>query len=179
MSEVLWQANPAWSKVKLGNGASTIGRGGCLLTCLTEAARTLTSRPNLIPPHVNETCRQVGAFQASLLALDKAAIAMGLECSLKDRVDGEPGEQKLKDALLAALDHGMAVIHVDKDGLDGGDHFILATGKSPEGNIICKDPAVASVVVLQWPALTALVRWGKTLKSYRVVSVRPLHLLPS
>lgn len=178
MTGVLWQNSPQWGSLKLGMGASTIGRGGCLLTCLTEAARLLAGRPGLLPPHANEICKGAKAFQASLLILEPAAKALGLECPASERVDGKPGDSHLNDALLTALERGFAVIHVDHDGLDGGDHFILATGKSDGGNIVCRDPALATLVALQWPSLEAAVRWGQKPKTYRVVSVRPLRAQP-
>ncbi len=174
----LWQADPRWSKETLGHGPSTIGRGGCLLTVLTEAATLLTHRPGLIPPMVNATLKATpGAFIKDRLDVEVAARALGMVSPARER-DAGPSGVVLRDAIDAALCRGFAILHVDHDGVDGGDHFVLATGRGPLNEVDCIDPAPAHRILLGWPDLEAPVFWGKKLKRYRVVAVRPLRALP-
>lgn len=174
----LWQNDARWGALQLGNGDSTIGRGGCLLTVLCEAASRIGGRPGLIPPHANETLRKAGCFLNSGLIIEHAAQTLGMESPDKDKVQGKPGDPSLKAALDHILEMGqLAILHVDHDGMDNGDHFILAL-RATASTVDCIDPALATHVALEWPKLEATVRWGKKLKLYRVVSVRPLRALP-
>ncbi len=175
------QADQRWSTILLGDGPATIGRAGCLLVCLVESARLLAGRPDLLPPHANELCRQVGAFFGSALVVREAAKALGLESPDDEKVDSD-GD--MADALERALAKGHAVVHVDhdsarEDGDPEGDHFLLAVGFArPAGgplHVECYDPATGVPVWLSWPDLAATARWGKRIKQYRAVSVRPLR----
>lgn len=181
----LWQGDKRWSGIQLGHGPGRIGKSGCLLTCLTEAARVLAHRPGLLPPHANELLRGVpGAFVAAgsdipgdSLVVEVAAKALGMESPQRERETGAPGSVVLRDALEAAFSRGYAIVHVDHNGIDGGDHFLLALKRSEDGTVDCIDPALARHVPLAWPGLDTHVMWGKHPKIYRVVAVRPLRPL--
>lgn len=166
----LAQNDRRWGSIVLGNGPSSIGRSGCLLVCLTEAARRLAGRPDLLPPHANEICRQVGAFFGASLVVPEAARALGLEVDEKVTAEGD-----LADAVERALELGCAIVHVDHDADPEGDHFLLATSFAGEPrHVECLDPATGVPVWLSWPDLKATTRWGKTVKQYRAISVRPI-----
>lgn len=181
MTSCLRQSDRRWSSLLLGDGPSTIGKSGCLLCCLVEAARRLAGRPDLLPPHANEIARQIGAFYGASLVIREAARALGLDAPDDGKVDAS-GD--MAEAIERALAAGCAIVHVDHDGgrADGdpeGDHFLLAVGfaRPPGGplHVECTDSATGVPVWLSWPDLAATVRWGKAVKHYRAVSVRPVR----
>ena len=181
--DVLYQADSRWSQIALGSGPSTIGRGGCLLVCLTMAARRLQTRPALIPPHANKQFQDAAVYDGDRLRIHDAAPVLGLLAPLSERVTGQPGSTQIKDAVRDAFGaDGLAILHVDYDGDKPGgdvegDHFILAVEMLPS-SIVCHDPAVGRVV-LSWPMLEGLAVWGKTdRRLYCVVGVRPIRRVP-
>lgn len=180
----LYQADGRWSSIRLGGGPSTIGRGGCLLTCLTMAARILGTRPGLIPPHANKAFQDAKAFDGDLLRIHDAAPVLGLLAPLSERVVGHPGDTQIKDCVRDALGvDGLAIMHVDHDatrigGDASGDHFILARLIQGGAFLVCLDPAVGRVS-LTWPELEGVAVWGKNdRRVYRVVGVRPIRRVP-
>lgn len=182
MTEPLYQSDKHWSGVTLGEGPSTIGRGGCLLCCLTMAARELGTRPSLLPVHANLEFLDAGAFHGDALVIHLAAPTIGLDAPLADRVKAPPGSGALRDAVEDAIfAGGLAILHVDHDGDRpggdaDGDHFVLA--HKIEGNRLhCLDPAVGRVL-LSWPGLESVsdVVWGKgDHRRYHVLAVRPVR----
>lgn len=176
----LWQNAEPWGPMMLGDGPSSIGHGGCMLTLLTEAARRIGGRPTLLPHHTNEIAKKADAFKGDNLDVERAARALGLECPYAERIENPMGmvsPAKLDADIAKMLDRGFCIIHVDHDGDKKGDHFIMATGSSGS-NFDCADPALARSVFLLRPILTAAVRWGKKEKTYRVQSIRPIRALP-
>lgn len=180
----LRQNDPRWGSILLGDGPSTIGRSGCLLVCLTESVRLLTDRHDALPPHLNEELRQCDCFLGAALVVHEAARVLNLESPRNECVMAPHGSPDLADAVETALAKGHALIHVDhdsqrEDGDPEGDHFILAVGfAKPDGmpmHVECYDPATGIPTWLSWPDLRATVRWGKAVKSYRAVSVRPIR----
>lgn len=178
----LWQNDKRWGSLRLGDGQSTIGHAGCLLTLLCEAASRQAGRTGITPPHANEALRKAGAFSGSNLIVELAARALGMESPAEEKVKGLPGDDKLQIALSGALSRGMAIVHVDHDGDGVGNHFILAISMSAMGAkhmyVECTDSALAKTVRLSWPGLSAQVEWAGVPKTYRAVSVRPLRPLP-
>ena len=165
----LYQADKRWSGIILGHGPSTIGRAGCVLVSLTVAARTLGTRPDLLPPHLNVAAVVAGAFAGDELIVPRAALACGLLAD-EHAVMAEPGHASLVDAVAKALATGLALLRVDINLDGGGDHTILA-GAIGSGGVDCVCPAVGRVRLS--PALEATVSWGKAgVKKYRVVGVR-------
>jgi len=184
MNTVLFQNDKRWGSMLLGEGPSTIGKGGCLLTCLTMAARELGTHPGVIPPHVNQRLVAAGAFDGDLLRVHDAAEALGLVAPLFERVslddDQKPAEREdLAAALSLAMKAGLAILHVDHDSAKArgdaqGDHFVLAV-KLEKGDVLCLDPAVGRVV-LGYPELDGLAVWKPgDIRTYRVRAVRPIR----
>lgn len=180
MMTPLYQADSRWKATVLGHGPSTIGRAGCLLTCLTICARELGWRPALLPTHTNEMLLKADAFIADGIVIDKAAPAIGL--STRPALAGPP--HIMADELARILDASqLAILHVDHDADRGGDvegdHFIVATALVGD-RVQCLDPAVGKVAIA-FPALESIgeVVWGKTdRRKYRVMSVRAMALRP-
>ena len=181
--DLLYQADSRWSTILLGAGPSTIGRGGCLLCCLTMAARRLQTRPALIPPHANKQFQDAAVYDGDRLRIHDAAPVLGLLAPLSERVMGRPGDPHIKDAIRDAFGaDGLAVLHVDYDGEKpggdvDGDHFVLAVELTPT-SVVCLDPAVGRVT-LSWPVLEGVAVWGKVdRRAYCVVGVRPIRRVP-
>lgn len=126
------QADPKWSKQKLGFGTSTIGLGGCLVTCFAIIGEMLTGK-TLTPDVVNARCKIGGAFQNSRLFPKEAARILGLE--VVARVDEVPSEDpRIVHTVNEALDAGdLAIVEVDHNQKEGGDHFIVVSGRPPGG----------------------------------------------
>lgn len=174
---VLWQGDPRWGKALLGDGTSTIGKAGCVLTSLVEAARRIGGRPDMSIPMLNELATNAGVFSGSELVVAEAAQLVGLDAG--PRIDAAPGDQRLRAAIEHALSRpdGGAIVRVDHNGDGKGDHTIFAYGwhEGPPKAIKCTDSAPAKVITLSWPALTATVQWGKVAKHYRVVRVQAIR----
>lgn len=166
------QADPRWSSVTLGNGPSTIGRGGCLLVCLCEAARLLRG-VELLPSFLNQAGIERKAFIHSLaITKDLGAIA-GL--SVGGKVTGDA--TVLRGAIGETLRAGALVIaHVDHSGDIFGDHFVLihTEGTDASGNkrLTYADPATGRDAELDARHLEGSTTWGVQVKRYRVRSVR-------
>ena len=178
----LYQADAHWSGLTLGDGPSTIGKSGCLLVCLTLAARELGALPSLLPPHANLLCLQARAFSGDALVVHLAAAALDVESPVKEVVKAPVGSGALIDAVSDALTaNSLAILHVDHDaerpnGDVDGDHFILAYQIKGD-RLLCYDPAVGRVQ-LAWPGLTSVgdVVWGpRDFRRYHVVAVRPIR----
>lgn len=178
----LYQADAHWSGLTLGKGPSTIGKSGCLLVCLTMAAREFGVRPTLLPPHANLLCLEAGAFDGDALIVHLAAAALDLDAPLAERIVAPVGSGALIDAVSDALVGGaLAILHVDHDstrpsGDADADHFILAYQIKGD-RVLCYDPAVGRVQ-LTWPGLQSAgdVVWGpKDFRRYRVMAVRPIR----
>lgn len=188
---VLAQGDVRWRGLQLGNGALRVGGHGCLLVALTQAVRELKVQPDALPPHVQEACRRARAFgpASSNLTLPTAAEAVGLSSPLRARVDSEDASV-LARALEQALETGgLAILQVDHDRDRAGgdmppDHFVLATGFRTSGiggrlELAVLDPATGREELLLWPTLTGNVRWSALdVRTYRVLSVRPVHRAP-
>lgn len=174
------QGDARWGTILLGDGPSTIGRAGCMLVLLTEAARRQTGRTTLMPPQANEILKRADAFKGDSLDAEKAARALGMECPYAERVDNPMGmvsPTKLDGQITKMLERGLCIIHVDHNGDLKGDHFIMAIGSSGS-NFECLDPALARSVFLLRPVLTVAVKWRGKEKTYRVQSIRPIRPLP-
>jgi hypothetical protein len=184
----LYQADSRWTSLLLGNGPSTIGKGGCLLVCLTMAARELGTHPAVLPPHVNARLLAARCFDGDMLRVHDAADVLGLVAPLFERVSLDDKEKPataddVAAALGLAMRAGLAILHVDHDSAKAkgdakGDHFILAVTLE-KGDVMCLDPAIGRVV-LGFPELDGLAVWGKgDVRNYRVRAVRPIRRAPT
>jgi hypothetical protein len=166
------QADPLWSKQKLGHGPATIGRAGCLLCAIAQAA-CIAGKPTN-PNHLNQLGQQTpGCFVGSNTVISELAKATGLVADPFRRVNAAQGTDALKRALSSAICSGeLALLHVDHGGGDAGDHWILAVDSTFEGGYLCTDSATGGTVVIG-PDLDGVTRWGKVDKRYHVRAVFP------
>lgn len=165
----------------LGHGPSTIGRGGCLLTCLEICRRELLKNGPADVSAANKRCLAADAFAQDRLIVEKAASALGLDAPSADRVYAHDADDAhLASALVDAVTKGLAILHVDHDsgkpnGDASGDHFIVAVAKAADW-VQCLDPACGRVV-LDFPSLRGLATWGNNdIRKYRVVSLIPVRV---
>lgn len=163
------QADKRWSKMQLGEGASTLGKGGCLVTCFGIARETLIGEV-ATPDITNAKCKIAKAFLAgtSKLVPRLAAPALGLE--LLERVDEvQPTDPNIVRVVKRGLDAGgVAIVEVDHNRLAGGDHFVVVFEQQIDGTFRAWDPAPGVVLTLA-PNLTGLSYWGREVKSYQPV----------
>lgn len=186
MGQGLRQADERWSSILLGDGPGRIGRSGCLLVVLTQAARHMGTRPDLLPPHLNEQARQAHAFKGDRLVVPDAARLVGLVTDPATWTNAAHTPEEHRQAITGSLGGGAAagccILHVDHDetkpgGDLEGDHFVLGVELSgPPARVICADPATGRMEWIGWDDLQGAVLWGKATKRYRVRGVRPLRV---
>lgn len=126
---LLRQADPEWSRVKIGNSTSTIGNVGCLLTSLTMISNFLRGT-FLTPPDTNEIGKKTpGAFQGAETVINTLAGAIGL--TAPEQLRKRAGKNHTDDVLRSLIQNtllkgGIPILHVDHDGsFNSGEHFIV------------------------------------------------------
>lgn len=171
------QADPRWSQATLGFGPSSIGRSGCMLVCLCEAARMLRD-VEMPPPLLNSAGIDRTAFLHSMAITSQLGALAGL-------VVGEPVKSHDPTALRGAIGEtlrsgGLVIAHVDHTGDAFGDHFVLVhtDGHDASGNkrLTYADPATGRDAELDAMSLTGSTTWGTKVKTYRVHGVRSVHV---
>ena len=176
-----WQGDPGWGHDQLGEGTSSMGGGGCLVTSLTMLAMYFgTKNTSLTPGQANIDMRKASAFieGKSDLVMHRGAAVLGLEAPAEDRLKSYWGDPALKKLLLDTIALGdAAIIHVSTDGdpKDGGEHFIAAF--KIEGDcIVCADPALGRPVFIPLSTMSLKVMWRDKEKLYQIVSVAPVRV---
>lgn len=169
------QADPRWGSATLGFGPSTMGRAGCLVTCLCEAARMLRG-VEMPPPLLNSAGVDRKAFLHSMaLTKDLGALA-GLVVGDKQTGDAPTMRGMIGETLRGG---GLVIAHVDHTGDAFGDHFVLVhlDGHDASGNrrLTYADPATGRDAELDAVNLEGSTTWGTRVKTYRVRSVRSVH----
>lgn len=108
-----------------------------------------------------------------LIVLEESAKEYGLHCPDAGRLRSKPGDVALSQLLCETLDAGkLAIIHVDHNAVDGGDHFCLALERQG-GAILVFDPAMGNTMTIDDIGLEGRTKWGSVDKTFRVVSVAP------
>lgn len=179
--QLLYQADRAWSRNIIALGPQTIGRVGCVLTSLVNAARDLGTRPSLTPPEANTTCVVADCFDGASLHIEAAAELFGLMAPYAKRATLAKGSD-LRRCLTETLDaRGQALLRVDYKNrgtpTDDGRHTILARGWTSPGKqqVECWCPAVGRLL-LPLGSLEVDAVWGASdTRRYRVVKVHPVH----
>jgi hypothetical protein len=165
------QADARWSKVTLGFGPGTIGKSGCALVCICEAARILRN-VELLPPHLNAMGRSAKAFSGMLVIWDMMGRAAGLD--VRPLVVGDG----LASTIAATLrDKGACLLHVDHRDDQRGDHWVLAYGLTADGDFVCSCSAVGGDVVIAKNTLKGATTWANEPKTYAVRGARPVFAL--
>lgn len=172
MSARYRQADPRWSAEKLGFGPSTIGRSGCLLVCLCEAARELRG-VELLPPFLNAMGIKEKAFLHSMALTEKLGTIAGLRIGEKIVGDAAMLRGVVRDTFAKG---GLSILHVDHTKDIFGDHFILAlkdeNDASGNRRILYSDSATGRESQLDGVNLVGSTTWGTQIKNYRAISVR-------
>jgi hypothetical protein len=184
MSGVLWQGDKRWGKTKLGEGGSTIGKAGCLLTCLAQASRAFAIDAAATPATIQEKALAAGGrpFRGPNAITEDVAVANGILVS--HRVNEAEGQQLLRETIAKALVSGeLVLLHVDHDSERGGDpdadHWVLGTAivhgdKADDDVVVYADPATADEGSLSMRTLSGLTSWAGKPRTYRVRAVRVL-----
>lgn len=160
----------------LGFGPATIGRAGCMLVCLCEAARMLRG-VEMPPPLLNSAGIDRKAFLHSSAITKELGALAGLV--IGDVVKGEVSTMRgiVGETLRSG---GLVVAHVDHTGDAFGDHFVLVhtDGHDASGNkrLTYSDPATGRDSELDAVNLQGSTVWGTRVKTYRVRSVRSVHV---
>lgn len=155
----------------LGFGPGTIGRYGCVLTSICQAADLLRG-VTILPPHLNEMGRQAKAFKGELVIWPLIARAAGLTIGPLISDDTAP-------ALMHATirDKGACLLHVDHKNDDRGDHWILAHSTTDIGDFICSDSATGDDMVISKATMRGATTWLNEPKVYAVRGVRTVFPL--
>lgn len=146
------QGSPPHGAEQLGSGARTIGAAGCLLSCLTMVARSLTGHRGLTVLEAHERIKRAGGFVGSGLKRGTAARALGLRL-----VDADGSERFDIDGVRAELAQGRPVIAgIDyrpgrSSGLSDADHFVVIIDEDDDGSLIFADPAQGAFVAVRTP----------------------------
>ncbi len=61
------QGDSRWDKTRLGNGGSSIGSSGCVLSCLSMLLNAEASNPRMTPDQLNDWLRRNGGFAGNLM----------------------------------------------------------------------------------------------------------------
>lgn len=168
MQKRLRQADPRWSKLTLGFGPGTIGKFGCALVSICQAAKLLRG-VELLPPHLNAMGREAKGFKEVLVIWDIVGRAAGLE--IRPMITGD-GLYKAIATVLKSK--GACLLHVDHKNDERGDHWVLAHSMDDNGNLICSCSAIGGDVVIDQKTMTGPVMWGKEAKTYSVRGARPV-----
>ncbi len=119
------QGDERWKQERLGKSGRTIGRSGCVLSCLSMLLNAEASNPRITPDELNEWLRQNGGYSGSNMRwqvpgeLDGAG--KGLELVAQDR---KPNNWKF---LSEQLDKGNKVIVKVKGRRS---HWVLVTRRN-------------------------------------------------
>lgn len=171
MSKRLRQADSRWSKVTLGFGPGTIGKFGCALVSVCQAAKFLRG-VELLPPHLNAMGQSSKAFKGVLVIWDLLGRVAGLE--IRSIVTGEGVSACITSTLKAK---GVCLLHVDHKDDERGDHWVLAHSVTDTGDIVCSCSAIGDDVVIDKTTLRGATTWGNQPKVYSVRGVRPVFPL--
>jgi hypothetical protein len=182
VSAIIRQADPRWSKDRVGDGAGTFAAVGCLVCCIQQAAMDLVDGALSDDPRIaNMRGKEAEAFVGSSAIIEKLAAANGMHCT--PRLTGDV--IVLRAHIIAALITGKKVLlHVDYDssspkGDEQGDHWILGrTYVTPSlsdttGEIICADPATGREARITTATLRGESGWRDG-RDYVVTGVRVL-----
>ena len=174
----LWQGDKRWGKAKLGEGGSTFGKAGCVVTCLAQAMRQMGVDNEATPLTVQAKAFAAGGepFRGPNAITGVVAAANGMVCA--DRVSEVEGAAAMQLAIGEALVDGTALLHVDHDQDRGGtpeaDHWVLAVRLDGD-DVVYLDPATADEGRLQLRTLTGPSLWDGVPRVYRVRGVRALR----
>lgn len=164
---VVLKQNGPWGKFKIGN--TTLAGAGCLITVFTIAVNALTGR-TLTPDQTATLLAQKGGISSSGAAtLDKVTKELGVK--IVNRIDHASPREIGEVVDQALANNSYAIVHVDKDGNETGDHFVVITERTASG-YKAADPAPGKFITLD-QNFRGQSNWGNQgIKTYAGVGVR-------
>lgn len=87
------QGDQRWDDTRLGNGRSSIGRSGCVVSCLSMLLNAEASNPHITPDGLNDWLRKNGGYSGSLMRwqvpgdIDGAGTGLELASQISRRND--------------------------------------------------------------------------------------------
>jgi outer membrane biosynthesis protein TonB len=118
----VYQANPAWKDMKLGNGQTTIGKGGCAISSLAAMADKAGVKINGAAPNtlnMNNWLKENGGFSGSL-------VNWGAMSKLGFKPAGDLAGSN-KAGIIQGMGQGKSAV------LNVGGHYVYATGSDATG----------------------------------------------
>jgi hypothetical protein len=118
----VYQMNPAWKDLPLGNGKSTIGKGGCAISSLAAMAEKAGVKINGAAPNtlsMNNWLKQNGGFSGS-------DVSWGAMSKLGFQHTGDVAGSN-QGAITQAMSQGKSAV------LNVGGHYVFATGSDATG----------------------------------------------
>jgi hypothetical protein len=150
-----WQADPKWSKEKLGFSNSTIGGWGCLLTCGSMIYSSALNQ-DIRPDSLNEIFKENKKYSASTLGGGKNNLWLptmfygiyedSVEWVSRSREQQKPQSNQGMSMLRSWLmgnSKNFAILKLDFNPHinDCQSHFVLAWAVSRTGDVLVNDPA--------------------------------------
>lgn len=174
----------AWPKLRLGEKGSGrfVSGHGCLLTCYAQALRDFEVDPAATPASI--LAATLDAKRRIWFGAEpvQAELARFYGLTAGDVVRAPQPAQAIRDALVKALEQGLAILNVDHTGDERADHFVLGrrvveTSMGPR--VMYADPATGAEDTIDLRTLSGQAEWndGKV-RIYRLHSVRALAHLP-
>lgn len=171
------QSDKRWRFRKVGKGTSTMWGAGCLVCCVTEAARRVGGQPALLPTETNDLGVAADAFTGSNARIPDLAACVKMSALRERRVSVANGDDEMRKAIRRALspDAGppwCVILHVRHGGALGA-HFLCGFALEADGaRVRCTDSAVGRETVIDIGTLEGPATWGASV--FRVVSVIPI-----
>jgi hypothetical protein len=136
------QGQLPWGPVRLGDGKRTIAQSGCLLSCLTMAARALTPNKNLTVLGAQQMIDEIDGFVGSSLKVPSACKALGVRLISRAtmRPDAVRTDLELDRPVILGVDYKPGA----SSGFSDVDHWLLAI--EMEGTVVhFIDPATGTL----------------------------------
>ncbi|NLO11732.1 MAG: hypothetical protein GX122_04840 [Candidatus Cloacimonetes bacterium] len=155
------QADSRWKQNSLGQGTTSIGKSGCVLSCLSMLLNSEASNPRVTPDQLNSWLRRNGGYSGNLMRWEMPAkmFGEGMGFELESRIN----KTNDWDYLATELDKGNKVI-VQVSGKRS--HWVLVVKRDGPAHLassyIVNDPGTS-----QYQNRT-LAHWGgfKAARSY-------------
>ncbi|HOC95427.1 MAG TPA: C39 family peptidase [Candidatus Cloacimonadota bacterium] len=137
------QSDSRWENKRLGNSRSSIGKSGCVLSCLSMLLSAEASNPRVTPDNLNEWLRQNDGYVGNLMRWQVAGEIDGSGLGLE--LQSQTSKNNDWDYLSGELDKGNKVI-VKVKGRSS--HWVLVVKRDGPANkassYIINDPGTDS-----------------------------------
>ncbi len=171
----LRQTDPQWRDEQLGRGGGTVGREGCLVTAIAQAARALGAEDEITPGELNMRGIEADAFAGSSAIIHRLALCAGIVAPRALRVEADKGVAAMADMLRSRLDAGwVCLLRVDRAaGPAERHHWVLALAIQGD-RTLCADPAIGRACYINPTTMAGESDWPSGVKPYEVDAVVPI-----